>query len=122
LPPVFAGGRRTAVDGNPYDNARSASFIKTLKAEEVDGTLHPDRHEAARCIGTFINQVYNKQSLHSGLGYRPHAEFEALHRGLGQGVGDAGAIGSSAPPTPNLQLDPNCLLAQSIHGSNLSGI
>jgi len=75
--------------GNPYDNAKAESFIKTLKTEQVDGTLYRDRHEAARCIGTFIEQIYNRQRLHSSLGYRPPAEFEARHRALRQGVGDA---------------------------------
>ena len=75
--------------GNPYDNAKAESFMKTLKAEQVDGTLYRDHHEAARCIGTFIEQIYNTQRLHSALGYRPPAEFEALHRLSWPGVGDA---------------------------------
>jgi hypothetical protein len=28
--------------------------MKTLKAEEVDGRLYRDHHEAEHCIGTFI--------------------------------------------------------------------
>ena len=66
--------------GNPYDNAKAESFMKTLKAEEVDGRLYRNLKEAEGCIGTFIDDVYNKQRLHSALGYRPPAEFEALHR------------------------------------------
>ena len=96
-------GRR----GNPYDNAKAESFMKTLKAEEVDGRLYRDHHEAARCIGTFIEQVYNKQRLHSALSYRPPAEFEAWHRAsLGLGVGDAARTGGFAPPMPKHRLDP----------------
>ena len=63
--------------GNPYDNAKAESFMKTLKAEEVDGRLYRNLNEAERCIGTFIDEIYNQQRLHSALGYRPPAEFEA---------------------------------------------
>jgi transposase InsO family protein len=62
---------------NPYDNAQAESFMKTLKQEEVDGRAYRDVHEARRQIGRFIEAVYNRQRLHSALGYRPPVEFEA---------------------------------------------
>lgn len=62
--------------GNPYDNARAESFMKTLKQEEADGRDYRDIEDARESIGTFIEQVYNRQRLHSALGYRPPAEFE----------------------------------------------
>jgi putative transposase len=63
--------------GNPYDNARAESFMKTLKQEEVDGRDYRDIRCARREIGSFIEQIYNRQRLHSALGYRPPEEFEA---------------------------------------------
>ncbi len=63
--------------GNPYDNAKAESFMKTLKQEEVDGRDYRDIDEARRQIGAFIEQIYNRQRLHSALGYRPPMEFEA---------------------------------------------
>jgi putative transposase len=62
--------------GNPYDNAQAESFIKTLKSEEVYLWEYADLSEARQRIGHFLEQVYNRQRLHSALGYRPPVEFE----------------------------------------------
>jgi putative transposase len=63
--------------GNPYDNAKAESFMKTLKHEEVDGSAYRDVRHARRQIGAFIEQVYNRHRLHSALDYRSPIEFEA---------------------------------------------
>jgi transposase InsO family protein len=62
--------------GNPYDNAKAESFMKTLKYEEVFREDYRDLLEAHAGIGHFLEQVYNQKRLHSALGYRPPAEFE----------------------------------------------
>lgn len=63
--------------GNPYDNAKAESFMKTLKQEEVDGRAYRDADQARQMIGSFIEQVYNRQRLHSALAYQSPFEFEA---------------------------------------------
>jgi transposase InsO family protein len=63
--------------GNPYDNAWAESFMKTLKAEEVDGRRYRNFNDAKSSIGTFIEEVYNQQRLHSALEYCSPMEFEA---------------------------------------------
>jgi transposase InsO family protein len=69
--------------GNPYDNAFAESFMKTLKAEEVDARRYRDLEDAADSIGSFIEAFYNTERLHSALGYLSPAEFESnLSRSL----------------------------------------
>ena len=62
--------------GNPYDNAFTESFIKTLKYEEVYLNEYDNISEAGENIGGFIEIVYNKKRLHSSLGYKSPEAFE----------------------------------------------
>jgi putative transposase len=62
---------------NPYDNAKAESFMKTLKVEEINGKNYRCIEEARNNIASFIDQNYNRQRLHSAIGYRPPIEFEA---------------------------------------------
>ena len=78
---------------NPYDNAKAESFMKTLKHEEVDGRLYRDVRQARRQIGSFIEDIYNRQRLHSALDYRSPMEFEAEIRRRMPAVEFAEAMG-----------------------------
>ena len=62
--------------GNPYDNAKCESFMKTLKYEEVYRQEYRDLADASASIERFIEKTYNGKRLHSALGYRPPIEFE----------------------------------------------
>jgi transposase InsO family protein len=61
---------------NPYDNASCESFIKTLKREEIYANAYDDLEHLRANIEEFIEQYYNRQRLHSALGYRSPEEFE----------------------------------------------
>ncbi len=63
--------------GNPYDNAKAESFMKTLKAEEVYLQQYRDAEQARASLGLFIDAVYNRKRLHSALGYHSPCAFEA---------------------------------------------
>lgn len=55
---------------NPYDNASCESFIKTLKREEIYANKYDNLERLQANIEEFIEQYYNRQRLHSALGYR----------------------------------------------------
>jgi transposase InsO family protein len=78
---------------NPYDNAKAESFMKTLKHEEVDGSLYRDANHARRDIGAFIDGTYNTRRLHSALDYRSPVEFEAKMLDRIPGIVPAGSKG-----------------------------
>jgi putative transposase len=61
---------------NPYDNASCESFMKTLKREEIYANRYDDIKHLRKNIEEFIDEYYNRQRLHSALGYRSPEEFE----------------------------------------------
>ncbi len=80
--------------GCPWDNAMAESFMCTLKREEVDGRAYRDEDEVRALIGPFIEEVYNRQRLHSALAYMtPEAYEAARHPAL------------SLPPAPSSAQD-----------------
>ncbi len=62
--------------GNPWDNARCGSFMKTLKQEEIYCGDYADLEDLQAHLAGFIHGYYNVQRLHSKLGYRSPEEFE----------------------------------------------
>jgi putative transposase len=61
---------------NLYDNASCESFMKTLKREEIYANKYDNLEHLRANIGEFIEEYYNRQRLHSALGYRSPEEFE----------------------------------------------
>ena len=57
--------------GNPYDNTKAESFIKTLKHEEVLMAGYRDLADVQQRLFRFVDEVYNERRLHSALGYLP---------------------------------------------------
>lgn len=58
-----------------YDNAPMESFFHTLKAEFVHHQFFATRDEAKRQIFEWIEVFYNRQRLHSSLGYKTPFAF-----------------------------------------------
>jgi transposase InsO family protein len=68
--------------GQCWDNAVAESFWSTLKEELIHLHAWPTRTRARQAIFEFIEVFYNRQRLHSSLGYLSPAEYET--RGSGQ--------------------------------------
>lgn len=66
--------------GNPYDNAWTESFMKTLKYDEIYMRNYETYLDVIENVPHFIEEVYNKKRLHSSLGYVPPEEFEELNK------------------------------------------
>ncbi len=60
-----------------FDNALAESFFGSLKRELVDDAHWPTRRAARTAIFDWLEVFYNRQRLHSALGYRSPAAFEA---------------------------------------------
>jgi putative transposase len=62
--------------GDCYDNAVVESFFSTLKAELEEYDHYETRQQAQSELFDYIEVFYNRQRLHSTLGYRSPAAFE----------------------------------------------
>ena len=57
-----------------FDNALAESFNAAVKVERVHRTVYPTRKKAKEDIARYIEVRYNRQRLHSALGYRTPQE------------------------------------------------
>ncbi len=81
---VLAGhGLRPSMSrkGNCYDNAAMESFFHTLKTEHVRHEHYRSHAEARASLFDYIEIFYNRQRLHSTLGYLSPEEFERARTG-----------------------------------------
>lgn len=63
--------------GQCWDNAVAESFFATIKRELIDTRPWPTRAGLRAAIFDYIEGWYNTRRLHSSLGYRSPAEYEA---------------------------------------------
>lgn len=64
--------------GNCWDNAPAESFFATLKQEMIYQNRFKTPSEAHSAVFEFIEVWYNRQRLHSSLGYMTPVEYEAM--------------------------------------------
>jgi putative transposase len=65
--------------GQCWDNTLAESFFSALKGELLDDHARPGRTAARHAVTGYIAR-YNFTRLHSALGYRAPAEYEAAAR------------------------------------------
>ena len=64
--------------GNPYDNAWTERFMRTLKQEEVYLANYETYLDVIENLPEFIEEVYNEKRVHSGIEYLTPNELERL--------------------------------------------
>lgn len=62
--------------GNPWDNALAESLFKTLKRELANGKGRKTREEAKQDVFEYIELYYNRQRMHSSIGYNAPCDLE----------------------------------------------
>ena len=65
---------------NCWDNACVESFFHTLKTEMIYHEDFATREQARRAIFEWVEVFYNRERLHSTLGYMSPVDFERMVR------------------------------------------
>ena len=68
--------------GNCLDNAPMESFFASLKKERLHHARFRTREEARAAVFEYVEIFYNRQRLHSAVGYRTPAEARAGMEGV----------------------------------------
>ena len=87
---MLPAGTRAAGWDRPTDpthlqgthNAPTESFFASLKKEHVHHVHFRTRAEARAAVFEYVEVFYNRQRLHSALGYRTPAEARAGMEGI----------------------------------------
>lgn len=65
--------------GNCYDNAFAESFFATLKKELIYRNHYKTKDAAKKAIFEYIEVWYNRERLHSSIGFMSPVQFEESH-------------------------------------------
>lgn len=63
-----------------WDNAMAESFFAALKNELVHRTAFPTIDHVKKAVASYIEVFYNRERLHSGLGYKTPHEVHTAYR------------------------------------------
>ena len=66
--------------GDCWDNAVAESFFGSLKTELVHNNKYKIISEARRYIFEYVEVFYNRERLHSSLGYMSPQEYEMKYK------------------------------------------
>ena len=64
--------------GHCTDNAHMESFYHSLKAELIRGRRFSNAQNLRGALNSYINQFYNHQRMHSGIGFQTPANYETM--------------------------------------------
>ena len=65
--------------GNCWDNAVVESFFSTLDAELLWGETFATHHELRQEVFEYVEVFYNRQRIHSTLGYESPENYQKIH-------------------------------------------